>query len=147
MQYYGQLIDIEVDSPHTEIDSADRATDLIAAFEQTYRSLYARAASSPELGYLISQAIVKGKVPIEQPTLPVSARRSGTPPVIATRPVWWSDGFLDTPVIDMTDVASGHEIEGPAILEAESTTFAIPPDRRTWLDEHRIFHLTTNKER
>ncbi len=44
-----------------------------------------------------------------------------------------------------TTSQSGHVIEGPAILEAESTTFAIPPDRQAWLDEHRIFHLE-NKE-
>ena len=41
----------------------------------------------------------------------------------------------------MTDVRHGHTIEGPAILEAESTTFAVPPDRRTWLDQNRVFHL------
>ena len=46
-----------------------------------------------------------------------------------------------------TDVAPGHVITGPAILEAESTTFAVPPDRSARLDEHRIFHLTTIEER
>ena len=41
----------------------------------------------------------------------------------------------------MDDVGNGQTIEGPAVLEAESTTFPIPPDRRAWLDEHGIFHL------
>jgi N-methylhydantoinase A/oxoprolinase/acetone carboxylase beta subunit len=45
----------------------------------------------------------------------------------------------------MDDVRNGHVVEGPAVLEAESTTFPIPPDRRAWLDEHGIFHLE-NKE-
>ena len=45
----------------------------------------------------------------------------------------------------MDDIRNGHTIEGPAVLEAESTTFPIPPDRRAWLDEHGIFHLE-NKE-
>jgi acetone carboxylase beta subunit len=147
MQYYGQLIDIEVESPHTAVDSSEHVADLIAAFETTYKSLYARAASSPELGYLISQAIVKGKVAIEKPALPVSAKTAGSPQATAARQVWWSDGFEDTPIIDMVDIKPGHEIEGPAILEAESTTFALPPDRRCWLDEHRIFHLEMKKER
>jgi N-methylhydantoinase A/acetone carboxylase beta subunit len=147
MQYYGQLIDIEVDSPHTALDSAERVGDLIAAFEATYKTMYARAASSPELGYLVSQAIVKGKVPTEKPRLPMSRLASGAPPVSGTRKVWWSDGFAATPIIEMTDVEPGHEVAGPAILEAESTTFAVPPGRRCRLDEHRIFHLEMTKER
>jgi N-methylhydantoinase A/acetone carboxylase beta subunit len=147
MQYYGQLIDIEVDSPHTALDSAERVGDLIAAFEATYKTMYARAASSPELGYLVSQAIVKGKVPTEKPRLPMSRLASGAPPVSGTRKVWWSDGSAATPIIEMTDVEPGHEVAGPAILEAESTTFAVPPGRRCRLDEHRIFHLEMTKER
>jgi len=145
MQYYGQLIDIEVESPKPVLESAEDVHELIEAFERTYARMYARAASSPELGYLVAQAIVTGSVPIEKPTLPSLATEDGAPPVKATRAVWWSDGFTDTDIYEMDDVRPGHAIEGPAVLEAESTTFAIPPDRRAWLDEHRIFHLE-NKE-
>jgi N-methylhydantoinase A/oxoprolinase/acetone carboxylase beta subunit len=146
MQYYGQLIDIEVDSPHASLDTAEQVADLIAAFESTYKSMYARAASSPELGYLVSQAFVKGRVAIEKPSLPVSPPGTGQPPVMSTRQVWWSDGFVETPILDMAQVAPGHELRGPAILEAESTTFAVPPGRRCRLDEHRIFHLQDDEE-
>jgi acetone carboxylase, beta subunit len=145
MQYYGQLVDIEVDAPRPEVDSAQDVRDLIETFETTYTRMYARAASSPELGYLVAQAIVKGSVPIEQPTLPVMPRESGSPPVKETREVWWEDGHATTDVYEMDDIRNGHTIEGPAVLEAESTTFPIPPDRRAWLDEHGIFHLE-NKE-
>jgi N-methylhydantoinase A/oxoprolinase/acetone carboxylase beta subunit len=141
MQYYGQLVDIEVDSPHAALHSAEDVDDLIAAYEQTYQRMYARSAGSPEVGYLVAQAIVKGSVPIEQPKLPTMEEESGTPPVKEVRPVWWSDAFTDTDVYEMADVRNGHAIEGPAVIEAESTTFAIPPDRRAWLDAHGIFHL------
>jgi len=69
MQYYGQLVDIEVDSPKSELTTAADAQGLCDAFEQTYTRMYARAASSPELGYLVAQAIVKGLLPGEQPRL------------------------------------------------------------------------------
>jgi acetone carboxylase beta subunit len=147
MQYYGQLIDIEVDSPHAALDTPEAIADLKAAFEDTYRRLYARAASSPELGYLVSQAFVKGKVDIEKPSLPTQATVTGTPNFTATRDVFWHDAVVETPIIDMTDVSPGHVVIGPAILEAESTTFAVPPDRTARLDEHRIFHLTRTEER
>jgi len=141
MQYYGQLVDIEVDAPRSSVDSIAEVEELIAAFEAAYTRMYARAASSPELGYLVAQAIVKGSVPIEKPTLPVLPTQAGAPPVKETRQVWWSDGHATTDVYEMDDVGNGQTIEGPAVLEAESTTFPIPPDRRAWLDEHGIFHL------
>jgi N-methylhydantoinase A/acetone carboxylase beta subunit len=141
MQYYGQLVDIEVDSPGAELSTAEDAQALCDAFESTYQRMYARASSSPELGYLVAQAIVKGSVPVEQPRLPVLETAEGTPPVKETRQVYWSDGYVETAIYEMTDVRPGHRLEGAAILEAESTTFPIPPDRRAWMDEHGIFHL------
>ena len=141
MQYYGQLVDIEVDSPSPELATAEDAQALCDAFETTYQRMYARAASSPELGYLVAQAIVKGSVPVEQPRLPELDSESGKPPAKESRQVWWDKGWVDTPIYEMDDVGNGQTIEGPAVLEAESTTFPIPPDRRAWLDEHGIFHL------
>jgi N-methylhydantoinase A/acetone carboxylase beta subunit len=145
MQYYGQLVDIEVDSPKPELSDAADARQLCDAFEETYTRMYARAASSPELGYLVAQAMVKGSVPAEQPRLPELPSAEGSPPVKDTRPVWWTDGFRDTPVHEMDEVRPGHTLDGPAILEAESTTFPVPPDRKAVLDAHGIFHLE-NKE-
>ena len=70
MQYYGQLNDLEIYSPHQSIDEADQVDDLIAAFEDAYGKLYARSARSPELGYLITNVIVTGAAEVEKPALP-----------------------------------------------------------------------------
>jgi N-methylhydantoinase A/acetone carboxylase beta subunit len=145
MQYYGQLVDIEVDSPTSELTSAEDAQALCDAFEQTYTRTYARAASSPELGYLVAQAIVKGSMPVEQPRLPTLEAAAGAPPIKETRSVWWSDGWVETAIHEMDDVRPGHTLAGPAVLEAESTTFPIPPDRSAVLDKHGIFHLETKE--
>jgi acetone carboxylase beta subunit len=107
--------------------------------------MYAHSASSPELGYLLAQAIVKGSSPIEQPRLPTIPSAEGAPPVKETRPVWWSEGWVETAIHEMDDVRPGHTLNGPAVLEAESTTFPIPPDRRAVLDEHGIFHLESQE--
>ncbi|HEX2358341.1 MAG TPA: hydantoinase/oxoprolinase family protein [Solirubrobacterales bacterium] len=147
MQYYGQLNDIEIDSPHAELETADQVDELVARFEDEYGKVYASSAKSPELGYVVTQAIVKGSVEIEKPRLPELDVTAGSPPVKHTRPVHWGAdfGFTETDVYEMHDVVNGHTIEGPAVIEAPSTTFAIPPDRRAWVDAHDIFHLE-NKE-
>ena len=142
MQYYGQLNDIEIVSPHAELEDDAQLDDLIAVFEDAYGKVYARSARSPELGYLVTQAIVHGSVEVEKPALPDLGEREGTPPTKGTRPVRWGDGYADTDVYELDQVEAGNEVTGPAIVESVATTFAIPPGRSARLDRHQIFHLS-----
>jgi acetone carboxylase, beta subunit len=142
MQYYGQLNDIEIVSPHAEMEEAEHLDALVDAFEDAYAKVYARSARSPELGYLITQAIVHGSVEVEKPALPELDETSGEPPIEGTRTVRWPGGDAETSIIRLEHVRAGHEIEGPAIVEHSATTFAIPPGRRARLDRNQIFHLS-----
>ena len=142
MQYYGQLNDIEIVSPHLELEEASQLDELIAGFEDAYGKVFARSARSPELGYLVTHAIVQGSVPAEKPVLPELEEADDTPPEKSSRDVHWGAGFLPTTTYELDEVQPGHRIEGPAIVESVATTFAIPPGRSARLDAHRIFHLT-----
>jgi acetone carboxylase, beta subunit len=145
MQYYGQLNDIEIVSPHSEISEAAQVDDLVGVFEEAYGRVFARSARSPELGYLVTHAIVLGEVEVEKPVLPDLEEARGTPPTKATRQVWWQDGgragARETAIHELSDFRPGHRIEGPAIVESVATTLAIPPRRSARLDRHQIFHL------
>jgi acetone carboxylase, beta subunit len=144
MQYYGQLNDLEILSPHQELSEGSHVNDLIAAFEDAYGKLYARSARSPELGYLITNVVVTGAVDVEKPALPDEQEEDGgEPPAKSTRPVWWRDGFEETAIFEQEDVRAGHSIEGPAIVESPADTFAIPPGRTARLDGNRIWHMST----
>jgi N-methylhydantoinase A/oxoprolinase/acetone carboxylase beta subunit len=146
MQYYGQLNDLEIYSPHQQIAEGSEVDDLIAAFENAYGKLYARSARSPELGYLITNVIVTGSSAVEKPALPDEPEADGTPDPKTERPVWWRSGWVDTPIYEQDTVRAGHEVPGPAIIESPADTFAIPPGRVARLDGRRIFHLTTAGE-
>jgi acetone carboxylase, beta subunit len=141
MQYFGQLNDIEIVSPHPELEEAEHVDALVAEFEEAYAKVYARSARSPELGYLVTQAIVMGRVEVEKPALPELTEASGSPPGVGTRRVRWRDGDAKTEIVRLEEVHAGHEIPGPAIIEHVATTFAIPPGRSATLDRHQIFHL------
>ena len=143
MQYYGQLNDIEIVSPHMKLEEGAHVDDLVAVFEDAYGKVFARSARSPELGYLITHAIVQGSVPVERPVLPDWEEVSGNAPVKDTREAHWGDGFVPTTIYELTDVKPGHEIAGPAIVESVATTLALPPGRTARLDRHQIFHLST----
>jgi acetone carboxylase beta subunit len=141
MQYYGQLNDIEIVSPRLELEEGEHVDELIAAFEDAYAKVYARSARSPELGYLVTQAIVHGSVEVEKPVLPDLSERDGTPPAKGTRRVRWGDDYAGTDIYELDQVEAGNSITGPAVVESVATTFAIPPGRRARLDRHQIFHL------
>jgi acetone carboxylase, beta subunit len=145
VQYMGQLNDLEIPSPHEELTEAAHVDDLIAAFEDAYGKLYARAARSPELGYLVTNVIVTGAVDVEKPALPDEEPVSGTPEPKGRRDVWWDGGWTETPIFEQGDVRAGHAVEGPAIIESPADTFAVPPGRAARLDSNRIFHLETRE--
>jgi N-methylhydantoinase A/acetone carboxylase beta subunit len=144
MQYYGQLNDIEILSPHQAIETGEEVDDLIATFEEAYGKLYARSARSPELGYLVTNVIVTGSVKVEKPALPDEEDVAGEPEPKAARPVWWKDDFTDTRIYEQDQLRAGHVVAGPAVIESPADTFAIPPGRRARLDGNRVFHLETD---
>jgi acetone carboxylase beta subunit len=146
MQYYGQLNDIEIVSPHMELDDETHLGDLIDAFEEAYAKVYARSARSPELGYLVTHAIVTGRAEVEKPALPELEEVGGSPEPKGARPVWWHDGFAETQIYELDEVRAGQTVSGPAIVESVATTFAIPPERSARLDAQQIFHLSATEE-
>ena len=141
MQYYGQLNDLEISSQRDEISEAAHVDELIHGFEEAYGKLYARSARSPELGYLFTNVIVTGAVAVEKPELPDEEEVDGAPEPKASREVWWSGGWTETPIYEQSSVAAGNRIDGPAVIESPADTFAVPPDRSVRLDRRRIFHL------
>ena len=52
--------------------------------------------------------------------------------------VLWDKGdkFTDTPVYEHTALQSGNIVEGPALVEAEYTTFVVPEGARITLDRY-----------
>lgn len=145
MQYNGQLNDIEIVSPAVWLDAPEDIDRLIDAFEDAYGKVYARSARSPELGYLITTAIVLGAVEVEKPVLPMEDETDAPPSPKAARAVWWRDGFVETDIYEQSELRAGQIVRGPAIVESPADTLAIPPGRLARLDRHRIFHIDTER--
>ncbi len=145
MQYRGQLNDLEIESP---IESAKTAADwdkLVEAFNDKYGRVYAASARSPELGYSVTGAIMRGTVPIPKPNIPKEEEGPATPPEeakLGTREFYRKGKWVDAQVYQMETLTPGNRITGPAIIESDATTFVVPGGFETWLDGHRLFHLT-----
>ncbi len=146
IQYLGQLNDLEVKCRTEMLDGPGDLDEVIKDFEDLYGKVYALAAKSPELGYLLTTVVVAGRVDIDKPLLPHRPLGEKRPPAHAQkgeRPVYWEKSWMKANIFEMDRLQPGNEVHGLAIIEAPSTTLLVPPDRYVALDEHCIFHMKT----
>lgn len=144
MQYMGQLNDLEIDSPLSSASTAADWDKLVDAFDETYARVYASAARSPELGFSVTGAILRGYVMTKKPVLPEDPDGGPVPPKAAhlgKRPFYRHKRWVQADIWKMEDLMAGNYIAGPAIIESPATTFVVPEGFETYLDKHRLFHL------
>ncbi|HTR12465.1 MAG TPA: hydantoinase/oxoprolinase family protein, partial [Roseiarcus sp.] len=144
VQYVGQLNDVEIDLPFSAIATADDVWTIIEKFEEGYSKQFSRAARSPELGYLVTTAVIRGVHKVMKPVLP-SEPMAGPKPAAdafkASRKVYRYGEWHDAQILEMEKLAAGNVIAGPAVVESSATTLVVPPHAEVTLDSHRIFHL------
>jgi acetone carboxylase beta subunit len=144
MQYQGQLNDLEIEAPIKHFKDIQDWDALVAAFEEVYTRVYAKAAKSPELGYSITGAIVRGLVDVVKPKIPEEALSGEEPPeeaYLGKRKVYWKGEWTKADIWEMEKLKAGNRIQAFSIIESPATTFVVPPGYETYLDKHRIFHL------
>ncbi|WQY64713.1 hydantoinase/oxoprolinase family protein [Helicobacter pylori] len=144
MQYMGQLNDLEITSPVSKAASVADWEEIVKEYEKTYARVYSESACSPELGFSVTGVIMRGVVATQKPVIPVEKEHGATPPKeakIGVRKFYRHKQWVDADVWHMEKLLPGNEVIGPAIVEADSTTFVIPKGFATRLDKHRLFHL------
>ncbi|NMG14420.1 hydantoinase/oxoprolinase family protein [Aromatoleum bremense] len=148
MQYMGQLNDLEITSPIGSAATPEDWNRIVEAFENTYSRVYASSARSPELGFSVTGAIMRGLVATQKPVLPEDPEEGETPPAearLGTRPFYRGKKWVDAVLWKMEALKPGNHITGPAIIESDATTFVVPDGFETRLDKHRLFHLAEVK--
>jgi acetone carboxylase beta subunit len=144
MQYQGQLNDLEIEAPIKSFKSVSDWEALVEAFEETYTRIYAKAAKSPELGYSITGAIVRGIVEVAKPRIPkeplLGEKPSGDA-YLGQRNVYWKGEWIKANIWEMEKLSPGNKIGAFSIIDSPATTFVIPPGFEAYIDDHRIFHL------
>lgn len=144
MQYQGQLNDLEIEAPISSFKSVDDWEKLVKTFEETYSRVYAKSALSPELGYSITGAIVRGVVEVAKPQIPQEPLSDEMPPeeaFLGVRDVYWNGEYLPAKIYEMEKLLPGNLITAFSILESTATTLVVPPGFEAYLDGNRIFHL------
>jgi N-methylhydantoinase A/oxoprolinase/acetone carboxylase beta subunit len=145
MKYFGQLDDVEVESPVDSLDSMADLTKLIQSFEDLYTRMFTLAAKSDAGAYQMTEVCVVAKVATVKPKLRKFELADTKPAETAfkcKRPVYRRGEWQDADIWEMESLVPGNEIEGLAVIEASNTTLFVPPEWHVRIDEHDIYWIT-----
>ncbi|MDP6874054.1 MAG: hydantoinase/oxoprolinase family protein [Alphaproteobacteria bacterium] len=125
MRYLGQGYEIEVPVTLEMIEQGDR-DGLLANFSESYRNRYGRSEDMPAELLSWRLAVTGERSTLGETLGQRSIPGEGTPVSRASRPVWFDNGFVETPVYKRVDFGSGSRIHGPAIIEENESTLVLP---------------------
>jgi len=124
LRYAGQQWDVRVDLPE---GAATDPARIRALFEAEYDRQFGHIQPG---GAIRITALRVAGLGLIAPAAPAAARPGeGTPQPVATRPVWFEEGWREAAVYDGAALGPGHRIVGPAIVaEGTMTAIARPGD-------------------
>jgi N-methylhydantoinase A len=116
----------------------DAVTKLGEAFEATYADLYGKDTGFREAGMQIItyRMRARARLPIH-PELPPLKKTNGSARPKGMRRAFLDirRGWQDTAVYDYSDLGGGDRLVGPAVVEAPTTTVALPEGCAATLDQ------------
>jgi N-methylhydantoinase A len=138
MRYGEQIFEIDVSLDEIDWNAPSLVRDIEDHFHRRHEELYTYASRDQDVVFVNARVAAVGAVPrVTQPELP-AATSACTPR--ARRQAYFGGGWREVAVFALDDLKPRHTIEGPAIIEAETTTVVIHQgDRLTvnrlgWLD-------------
>ncbi len=131
-RYLGQNHELEIAADVEGFSDADVAR-LLAAFHDQHEARFGfRLPDHIEIvNFLVTGVAKTGRVSfaeIESAREPAASR--------SRRPVWFADGWVDTPVYARADLLQGHVIRGPAVVEESASVTVLDPSKKITVDRY-----------
>ena len=141
MRFSLQIHQVEMPVPARTLAEADM-DELVDGFVDRYESIYGKGSAFTGAGVQIGVFRVLGRGKIRTPGLPKLEPKGKAAPV-SRRDVYWDGvGFQPTDIYDGAALGPGAELEGPTVVEMDSTTVVIHPGQRGRVDEYGSFVIT-----
>jgi N-methylhydantoinase A len=138
MRYGEQIFEIDVPLSDIDLKSPALIAEIEDRFHLRHEELYTYASRDQEVVFVNARVAAVGAVSAgEEDEEPVKA---ATPCAPRSRRKAWFGEWREVPVYALDDLRPGHALEGPAIIEAETTTVVINAGDRLavngcgWLD-------------
>jgi N-methylhydantoinase A len=138
MRYGEQVFEIPVPLDGVDWDSPGLAARVTEAFHARHRALFTYALQGEEVVLVNARLAVIGRLP----PMPAAAATAAAAPAepFATRRARLAGAERALPVFAFAALAAGQVVQGPAIVESDTTTVLLLPgdaarmDGRGWLD-------------
>ncbi len=124
MRYGEQIYEIDVPLGDVDFESSEAAAQLKTAFEARHEALYTYALPDREPVLVNAKVAATGLLPAPPSEPEVESEVAATP--VGERRVMLTD-WTSVPVYDFDGLGRGQSIEGPAIVEADTTTILLRP--------------------
>ncbi len=137
-RYFGQAFDIEVELP---AEVATLTPESIAArFHDVYDALYHNSDRNAAIDLVNLRVRVAGKTPVlSLERLPAA---TGEPIAGGKREIWYGGRRHSARLYQRAQLAAGHRVAGPAIIEQFDTTTVVAPGFTALTDEYGVLTLT-----
>jgi len=122
MRYGEQVFEVDVPFDGLDWDEAGIAARVEERFHRRHEELYTYASRDQEVVFVNARVAVIGRVP--EPAQEKPAPAGGEAAAPRERRAYFG-GWRDVPVHQIASLAPGARIEGPAVLEAETTTVLV----------------------
>jgi N-methylhydantoinase A len=150
VRYSAQMAEVSTPVAGGVLDE-DGVTDIIGAFERRYEEIYGEGTGFSAAGFEFITYRIRaiGRL-TARPELPeVEAADSAAPPPVKGRRrinVEPSRGWEEADVYDYRVLKTGHVIDGPALVEAITTTVVVPGDAVGRVDNLGNLAITFGKD-
>lgn len=137
LRYAGQGYDIPIDLPGGPVDLSSLESAFHAEHERQYG--FARRDQRVQL----VNVWVSVELPIsDDRRQPAEGSMSDQPTPLSSRPVYFNGSWVDTPVYGRTDLHTGQQIDGPAVIEQLDSTTLIGPEQHACVDAWEQITIT-----
>jgi N-methylhydantoinase A len=131
-RYLGQNHELEIPTDVEEFTEADVAR-LLAAFHDLHEARFGfRLPDHIE----IVNFLVTGIAKTGQLGFPEIGSAKAVARAVSRRPVWFADGWIETPVYARVDLLQGHSLSGPALIEESASVTVLDPGKKMTVDRY-----------
>jgi N-methylhydantoinase A len=138
MRYGEQIFEIDVSLDGLDLNSPSLVDEIEARFHRRHEELYTYASPGQEVVFVNARVAAVGEVARRGEEGKAATQASACKPQAVRKAFFGSE--RDIPVYAFDKLQPGHSLEGPAIIEAETTTVLVDTGDRVsvnalgWLD-------------
>ncbi len=145
-RYNQQAWEVEVNVPAPPFDEDDVET-LIDRFNRTHEATYGYRMDDQDVKFVHWRVEASAEIGDRLTSTPVADATSAVKEVQhGSNTAHFGDEPVTVPRYDGPAFAAGHEVDGPAIVDAKNTTIVLPPDSHLEISEYGNYRICITED-